>query len=53
VNRDIINSAKMFSKIIDILTVIAMVIVLIVLILELTPVYKDMQNIFSANIYAF
>jgi len=43
----------MFTKTIDTLTVIIMIIVLTVLVLQLAPIYRATFNIFNANIYGF
>ena len=43
----------MITEIIDILTVIAMVIVLTIFVIELMPVYKSGVDILSASIYGF
>jgi len=43
----------MIGKTIDILTVIAMIVVVIVFLVEWTPIYRTVVSIFSASAYGF
>lgn len=49
----IVNTTKMLTKMIDILTIIAMVAVLIYLFVELAPVREVTFSIFNTSAYGF
>jgi len=43
----------MIGKIIDTLTIIAMIVVIIVFLVELMPIYRAVVSVFSASAYGF
>jgi hypothetical protein len=43
----------MIRKLIDVLTVIAMVVILVIFVMELIPTYNMTFNIFGANLYGY
>jgi len=43
----------MLVKIVDFLTILAMAVILIIFLIEFTPIYRTTINIFSANAYGF
>ena len=43
----------MIRKLIDVLTIIAMVVILVIFVFELTPIYNTTFSVFSANAYGY